>query len=227
MISRIVSFGCSFTWGTDLPDCSDGNPYGFSQLTWSALVAQKLDKQYYSCALGGSGNLSIADRVFDWVNLNPDDFVMINWTFLDRFDYSDPMGSHFNNGTSDFRTCRPGNDDTISEFYFRHLHSEYRDKLTALMYVKTTIDYLRSKQVRFVMTAIDDLLWCQQWHAPRFVRDLQQEIRPYVHDFEDRNFLAWSRHRGFQISSNNHPLEEAHAAAAELMLPIVQKLIKI
>ena len=76
------------------------------------------------------------------------------------------------------------------------------------------------------MTMLDDLLWCQQWHAPEFVRHLQQEVRSYIHDFEGHNFLDWSRNRGFEISSSEHPLEKAHAAAADYMLPKIKKILE-
>jgi len=228
MIQRIASFGCSFIWGTELSDhqCNDVLN-GYSRLTWPALLAMNCDLQYHCLARGGLGNLAIADRVCGWVDKSPDDFLIINWTFIDRFDYSHRQGRHFNSSLGDYLTCRPGDDDAVSEFYFRHLHSEYRDKLTAPIYIKTVIDYLLEKKVPFLMTAMDDLLWCKQWHVTPLVRKLHQDIRPYVHDFEGRNFLDWSRHRGFRISDAGHPLEAAHAAAAEIMLPVVQNLIKI
>jgi hypothetical protein len=226
MTSRLISFGCSFIWGTDLPDYrSDDFLRGYSNLTWPALLAKKFGLEYFSRAQGGLGNLSITDRVCCYANLFSDDLVIINWTFIDRFDYSNPLGAHFNNGTQDFIACCPGNNDDVSEFYFRNLHSEYRDKLTALMYIKTCLDYLLSKNVPFIMTAVDDLLWCQQWHAPDLIRELQQQIRPYIHDFEGKNFLEWSRNKGFKFSDHGHPLEEAHIAAADLMVPLVHDLL--
>ena len=228
MIRRLASFGCSFIWGTELADHQRHDVLnGYSRLTWPALLAKNLALGYHCLARGGSGNLAIADQVCGWIDKSPHDFVIINWTFLDRFDYSDPQGRHFNSGLGDYSTCRPGNDDAVSEFYFRHLHSEYRDKLMGLMYIKTVIDYLLEKKTPFLMTAMDELLWCQQWHATPLIRKLQQDIRPYVHDFEGRNFLDWSRHRGFRVSGAGHPLEEAHAAAAELMLPVLQQQISI
>jgi hypothetical protein len=228
MIQRIASFGCSFIWGTELSDyCSSDMIYGYSHLTWPALLANKFDLGYRCLAQGGSGNLAIADRVCRRVNKSKDRYVIINWTFVDRFDYSDPRSADFNSGLDDYSTCRPSDDDAVSEFYFRHLNSEYRDKLTSLMYIKATIDYLKEEKITFLMTAIDDLLWCQRWHAPALVQYLQTYIRPYIHDFEGKNFLDWSRHRGFRISEAGHPLEEAHAAAAELMLPLLQQQISI
>jgi len=45
-------------------------------------------------------------------------------------------------------------------------------------------------------------------------------------DFQGTNFLDWSRNHGFPIGQWLHPLEDAHCAAAQLMLPKIQNLIK-
>lgn len=225
---RIASFGCSFTFGTELRDSGNDLPWPrASSLTWPALVASKRSAQYTCMAYGGSGNLSILDRVLTRCCYFPDDIFIINWTFSDRFDYSDPAGSHFGNGQHDYLTARPGESDLVSNFYFRHMHSEYRDKITNLMYIKTAIDHLMGVGARFFMTCIDPVLFCQQWHAPPHVVKLQDEVRAHIHDFEGRNFLDWSRHRGFEITAAGHPLEQAHAVAADLMLPVMQDLLKI
>jgi hypothetical protein len=225
----IVSFGCSLTFGTDLPDSNPtaGWPTA-SNLTWPALISKRLDCPYLTRAKGGSGNLCISDRVSRAVHyfVDPNRFFIINWTFIDRFDFSHPTGIHFNSGPQDYITCRPNETDELSQFYYRNFHSEYRDKFTNLMYIKLTVDILQKHRVKFAMTTIDDQLWCDRWHAPPHILEMQQEIRPYVLDFEGRNFLDWSQHHGFDISSTGHPLVEAHQAAADVILPKIKNLLK-
>jgi hypothetical protein len=75
------------------------------------------------------------------------------------------------------------------------------------------------------MTGLDSVMMDQIWHAPPQVIDIQESIAPYLHYFEGRNFLDWSRHKGFAITPAGHPLEAAHAAAAELMLPKIQQML--
>lgn len=223
---QIISFGCSFTFGTELADDGHGKPKPTpSKLTWPALVASRLEADYYCLARGGSGNLSILDRVLTRCYYHPTDFFVINWTFIDRFDYSDPAGRHFDNGINEYLTARPGELDKVSDFYFRNMHSEYRDKFTNLMYIKTAIDQLLLSGSKFLMTAIDPMIFCERWHAPPHIIKLQEAVRPYILDFEGRNFLDWSRDREFEITPAGHPREQAHAAAAELMLPRVQDLL--
>lgn len=224
---RITSFGCSLTFGTELSDSGGDLPWPrASSVSWPALVARSISADYLCRAQGGSGNLSVLDRALNRCSYFPDDILIINWTFVDRFDYSDPAGSHFCNGLNEYLTARPGESDPVSDFYFRNLHSDYRDKLTNLIYIKTAIDQLVSTGTRFLMTAIDPILLCQRWHAPPHLVKLQDDIRPYIHDFEGRNFLDWSRYRGFEITAAGHPLEEAHAAAAELMLPVIDTILR-
>jgi hypothetical protein len=222
---RLISFGCSLTWGTDLSDVSPNDYFKWSELTWPALVSKRLGMHYRTCAIGGSGNLSIMDHACKWSVQCPKDFILINWTFADRFDYSRHDGAHYNNGPKGFDTCRPNEHDDISKFYFRYLHSEYRDKLTALIYIKSTLDFLISNQRKFLMTANDDTIWCKKWHAPSHIQNFQNSIKPHVTSFENRNFLDWCRHRAFPISASGHPLEEAHAAAADLMTPVIDAIL--
>lgn len=227
----ITSFGCSLTLGTELSDDGRDLPRPTaSNLTWPALVTRAIGTDYLCAARGGSGNLSVMDRVLFNCSCCSADLRIINWTFADRFDYSDPDGRHFNRhffdrGLNDYLTARPGESDPVSDFYFRNMHSEYRDKITNLVYIKTVIDHLIDADVKFLMTSIDPTLFCQRWHAPPHVVKLQDAIRPYIHDFEGKNFIDWSRHRGFPITAAGHPLEEAHAAAAELMQPVIESIL--
>lgn len=226
---RIISFGCSLTRGTELDhDVSlydDIALLSASHLSWPALIAQKLQAEYRCFALGGSGNLCIADRVLHHLPHYPGDMFIINWTFIDRFDYSDPQGRHYGNGSLDYRTLTP-NGDELSQFYYRQLHSEFRDKITSLMYMKTVLDGLIFAGAKFLMTCVDPLLFCEKWHCPPHTMVLQKNLKHHIHDFQGMNFLDWARYRKFATSESGHPLVEAHAAAAELMLPAIDAILR-
>lgn len=223
---KVLSFGCSLIYGTDLSDDGRNLPYAQpSHLSWPALIAKRLGFEYATNAHGGGGNLQIMDRTLSWTYYAPACLMIVGWSFIDRFDYSDPNGCHFNKGMADYRTLSPVQETDLARVYYRDFHSEYRDKLTNLMYMKTSIDFLKARDCRFIMTAIDDLLWDTRYNAPPVITDLQQYVRPYITDFEGKNFITWSRDRGFAISDTLHPLEEAHAAAAELLWPKVERVL--
>lgn len=224
---RLKSFGCSFIFGTDL---SDDNRHGAwataSKLTWPALIAQQLGLDYQCNAKGGAGNLQIMDRVLTHAAMDSSDVFIIGWTWIDRFDYSDPLGwQHSGRSGNDWCTLSPITTGDVAKVYYRDLHSEYRDKITSLAAINTVIDVLERNRQKFAMTCMDYLMFDDRHHSSPGMHLLQQRIRPYMWDFQGQSFLDWSRSQGFEISDTLHPLEPAHAAGAALMLPRVRSLI--
>ena len=86
------------------------------------------------------------------------------------------------------------------------------------MTIKCVIDALKAKKIPFVMTYMDDLLFDTRWNTSDSIKYLQDYIRPYMTDFEGKTFLEWSRQNGYAESTNWHPLEQAHKAAADYMI---------
>lgn len=214
----LKSFGCSFVFGSDLADIPTNNSvFKFSQSTWPALLANRFDMQYQCHARPGSGNLQIAEQVLNQCCPDSTDFFVINWAYIDRFDYTNASTS------STWNTLRPGDTDTLTKTYYQKLHSEYRDKLSTLIYARTVIDTLKHNNIKFLMTYMDNLMFDQQWHVSPAVSVLQNYIKPYTTTFEGETFLNWSRAHGYPESSKCHPLEQAHQSAADYMINIFDK----
>lgn len=212
---KISSYGCSFIFGTDLSDAemipnTPGNP---SKHSWSALLADHLGYKHWCRAYPGCGNLLIAERIFldlDYLRQHAK-LVVIGWTWIDRFDYNDV------NKIDNWETIRPSSDSHIGKTYYSTLHSEYRDKLTSLIAIKSVIDTLKQENIPFIMTYMDDLLFDQRWNSSNSINYLQNYVKPYMFTFEGQTFLNWSKKKGFPISETLHPLEDAHQAAFELI----------
>lgn len=222
----LKSFGCSFIFGTDLAD--DGRHLikpTASNFTWPALLAKQLGYEYRCYARGGSGNLQILEQIMNQVAFGEPSVFVIGWSWIDRFDYYDANWNG-RNSLSPWKTILPVDTTDTAENYYRQLHSEYRDKLTSLIYIKSAIDLLNDKKIPFVMTYMDDLLFDSRWNTSLPVRNLQSNIRPYLNDFEGMNFLTWSQSKNFPISPIMHPLEDAHASAADYMLPLLKNKIQ-
>jgi len=223
----IKSFGCSFIYGTDLSD----NPTAtkFSQLTWPALMAKKLNADYECYARPGSGNLQIADRVLNESAskglplYTRDAYYVINWTWIDRFDYVDPYGviKPDDNKWQSWNTLRPSDSGSLETMYYKNLHSEYRDKLKTLITIKSVINHLIESNIKFMMTYQDELIFDRQWNTSPGVMELQDYVRPHMTTFEGKSFLEWSRAQGFEISPTLHPLDEAHAHACEYISNLI------
>jgi hypothetical protein len=220
---NLKSFGCSFIFGSELADTNHAeeniNP---SKNTWPAHLAQYLNAQYECHARPGSGNLQILEKVLNQASgQDNSNLFVIGWTWIDRFDY---YNSNYD-GTpwQDWLTIRPSGTDNLSNLYYRDLHSEYRDKFTCLSYIKLAIDTLKQKNILFIMTYMDELLFDQRWHTSPAVIALQEYIKPYMTTFEGQSFLDWSRSKGYPETAARHPLETAHAAAGEYIIKVFRK----
>ena len=210
---KLKSFGCSFIYGTDLAD--DGRQREIlaapSKLTWPSLLAQKRQWKYECFARPGAGNLQILEQVLNQLADPEPSVYVIGWTWIDRFDYTSTDASR------PWRTIMPVDTGHTAEVYYKNIHSEYRDKLTTLLNIKTAIDTLQQRKQRFIMTAMDALAFDRRWNTSAAVAELQNYCEPYITSFEGKNFLDWSRSQGFEISSGWHPLEAAHRGAADLV----------
>jgi len=213
----LKSFGCSFMFGTDLADDGRTGAYAnFSRLTWAGHLSRQLNLSYHSYARPGAGNLRILEQVLTQAATNEKDFFVIGWTWIDRFDYRDIS-------TETWRTILPVETDERAEFYYRNFHSEYADKLKTLTYIRTAVDVLEQKGIPYLMTYMDPLMFDRTWHATPAITDAQDRILPCMTQFENNTFLNWSKSNGYAISDTLHPLEDAHRAAVDIILPVAQQ----
>lgn len=207
---KLKSFGCSFTFGNELPDSDWNHP---SQMTWPALLAKDLGLEYECYARPGSGNLQIMSTVFDQSYLKEPAVFVINWTWIDRFDYMDPLDETF-------RTLCPGDDRPEHKLYYKYFFNQYHAVLNNAAYIVSALHRLQAQGNRFIMTAQDRNLIepiDPDWHDPRSVTAMQNFLKPNLTWFEDLSFLDWSKQNKFAISELLHPGHEAHQAAFELI----------
>ena len=148
---KLKSFGCSFTYGSDLADC-DFPEWGASQHTWPALLAKNYNLEYECCAWPGIGNLQIMNSVLEQCSLRDPSVFVINWSWLDRFDFIIPETEHWN-------TLRPDGDTKQHRLYYKYFYNQYHTMLTNASYIKTTIDILQSQNIQFMMTVMDTTLF--------------------------------------------------------------------
>jgi len=202
------SFGCSFVWGSELPDETPGIRH--SNLTWPALLAQEFGAEYQCRAWPGRGNLFIAQQILQ--HAQPGDTILVNWTYIDRFDYVNP------DNQQDWQTCRPSGAGPKSDLYYRNFHSQYRDKITNLMTISHCVQQLARQDIRCWMSYHDHLLFETEWHTDRAVAQMQQYLRPWLHTFDGDNFVEWAGQQGHAKTNQGHLLESGHRAVADHLL---------
>jgi hypothetical protein len=217
---KIKSFGCSFTYGSDLEDCMPYNKDScHSMLTWPALLAKKQNLEYECHAWPGIGNLQIMNSVLEQAKLDDPAVFIVNWTWIDRFDYIHPDHQAF-------LTLRPDGESPTHKLYYKYFFNQYHSMLTNAAYVVSVIKILQTRNIRFFMTAQDKILVepvDANWHDPRAISMLQKILGPYLHWFDGQTFLEWSRKHGYPESEAWHPLEPAHQAAADYMISVFDK----
>ena len=222
---RLKSFGCSFIHGTELADQKMvGGRDMPSQLTWPAHLAQHLNYPYLCFSHGGSGNLQILSRVLNQIaNSNSSDVFVIGWTWIERFDYY--VDNHGDQTVDPWNTILPVDQGSVAQVYYRDLHSEFRDKFTSLTSIKLAIDTLKQRNIHFIMTSLDELLFDRRWHVSPAILDLQDYIKPFITNFDGKSFLEWAKENKYPIGPGGHPLEVAHQAAGDYMIKVFDKEI--
>lgn len=215
-MKTLKSFGCSFIYGSDLSDCTD---FKHSQLTWPALIASKLNLEYQCLAQPGQGNFKIYADILANSEPNEHSVFLINWTWIDRYDYIDHRES--------WQTLRPADENQLQKFYYQNLHSQMQDMICDATYILAACKHLQQLNIPYVMTYMDSLLFesvDQSWHNPKYVDSLQNNLSTVLKNFDGVNFLTWAKNNNFEISSRWHPLETAHVAAADFWISTVKTL---
>lgn len=87
-MSRLITFGCSYTYGTGLPDCKNwmfNKLHNFkpSKMGWASLLADKLDLELVNESFPGSSNTEIMYNILKY-DYHKDDTVVIMWTHYVR-----------------------------------------------------------------------------------------------------------------------------------------------
>jgi hypothetical protein len=217
---KIKSFGCSFTYGSELI-LSDTDTKQLTPLhaSWPLLIAKHYQLEFENFSLPGIGNLRILEQILAQSELVDPAVFLINWTWLDRFDF-------IKFPDEAWETLRPGGSTELHSLYYKHFYQQYHSMLINASYISTAINVLNSKNINFCMTLMDTTLFDPidpDWQDPYALRTLQRIIKPHITWFDGLDFLSWSQKNKYSISKNWHPLEQAHCAAADYMIKLFDK----
>lgn len=230
MKTKIVGFGDSFVFGSELAN----NPVGHR--SWIGLAAKKLGVEYETVSVPGCGNENIARQILTYFSNHPADstLAVVNWTWGARWDFYIPGKEQW---TTLGLTCVPsklapmvGHEEAekILDFYSKYPgYSTLWDKWRTLQSIYASQQFMKSLGVASIQTFMDYEMWDQTWHAPDYIKALQELTRPELQNFQGKNFLDWSREHNFPVTEPGwHPLEPAHEAACELWLESYEQALK-
>jgi len=216
---KIVSFGDSFIYGTQLKD--EGH-------SWVATCAKKLGVDYQTFAQAGCGNESITRQILKYFSVPRDSntLAVINWTWGIRYDFYLSGAEHWiplcheNNQIELEKRLSKEEAEKISNFYTNYAgKSILWDRWRSLQTIFSAQQFLKIHNIKNVQTYMDYMLLDTEWHCPDYIKTLQDLTKPQLKLFEGKNFVDWSNANGYLVTSDyNHPLEDAHEAASKLWL---------
>jgi hypothetical protein len=224
-MKKIVAFGDSFLAGTELADPHD---------VWPGVIAKRLNVDYYSPAVPGCGNDIIASQIYDYFTNNPvqNTLAVVNWTWTSRWDlYLLPGQGRAEYGFPRWLTLGPRCvpeilDELIDPTEANELINFYRESggrsifwnvFRNLQTIQAVQHYMQTRGIISVQTYMDlHMTKDLDNNFPTYIHELQDMIRSRMFTFDGHNFVEWCQLHHFEVSEPGyHPLEPAHAAAAD------------
>ena len=156
-MTRLITFGCSYTYGAYLPDCvkhlSDGTscqgPIA-SKLAWPQVLGNRLDLEVHNMSTVGSSNLEILYHILNF-KFKSDDKVIVMWTFPNR----DLIFKRWiKTILKPFKQLK----STFNDKYSKQWMIDYNEKdavIKSWMYMQHAELYLNSKDISYVSYCTD------------------------------------------------------------------------
>jgi len=223
-MAKIIAFGDSFTWGSDMADTmriweyqakpeawKKQNSFDstYSRSTWQSLFAKDNNMDYMCLAEQGCSNQSMVRKFFENVHLiGKGDTVIISFTWRDRYDF-------YNDLERNWETIRPSGteDSQYYELYYKNIHSTMWDQVESLKAINLILDYMQLRNIDFIATCIDEKIYHDEHYNTPLVNVLKEQYEERMWWFDDLGLHEWSKQNNFEISPMWHPLEDAHKAA--------------
>lgn len=201
--SRIVSFGASITYGSELPDPA---------CTWSSIIAQKLNVDYLCLAKPAAANSSIAREVLSYLDYS-NDLVLVMWTSGTRYEFRTENG---------WENISPWSEQTgfVKDWYMGPGNYEYTEVATTLRDVLLTQQFLQAMDLPYLFVFDNnELRTSHTWQSEDAYIDTMRDMIAWdnVLWFDDTGFINWSKENGYSFT-NTHPGVDAHRAAADYIL---------
>ncbi len=208
---RLITFGCSITFGNGLKDCFDvklkcmgDEP---SHYAWPQLVANKLGLECVNLSMSGSSNKLILKRIQDF-DFCKNDLVIIMWTYTNRYTIFHNDGFVEQGKEASFTSIGAWVEEKMSKAYYRFLYDTYDgcyDLYTRANYAKLYLDSLGIKN-HHLLPMQADIIDSWEWNKVKFL------------PFTMRSF----KHLGLALD-NKHPGHEAQIQYAERIYSFINK----
>tara|TARA_B100001996_G_C18670007_1_gene596335 strand:+ start:3363 stop:4076 length:714 start_codon:yes stop_codon:yes gene_type:complete len=224
-INRIITFGCSNTYGESLPDVAgkESDRFPASKYSWPSVLGKLLNVPVINKAKGGACNKHIWHIILnDYLPISkPDDTVIILWSYFDRYCMfqddgkikrllrTDIRNKKLKDGTDYRGRNLYGNWREWVKTWFNNYDTNKDMALDSLCRIDHIHRYLNSLGIKNYHFTCDD--------SKDFVYYLQAETMP---DWFPKNILKQIKYEeekyGFS-SDKEHPSIEAQERMAKLI----------
>ena len=167
---RLVTFGCSNTYGSFLPGemITQAKP---SKYAWPAVLSNKLGIECVNKGIGGASNKLIS-YVLHNTTLYPTDIVVILWTYVDRWsviksdtgivteDDIQKYGPY--SFVPEHDNIAAWSQDKLSKYYYKHIYDETDHILDTKYRIDYANLYLNNKGIKnyhAACSSIESLVW--------------------------------------------------------------------
>ena len=208
-MSRLVTFGCSLTFGHGLEDCFiPPNQPGptHSEFAWPSIVATKLNLQLVNTSRPGASNREICHTILDF-DFKKDDLVVVLWTNLYRWCKVTPEGIK-----DQFGMWQEG---PITDNLAEHWSEEYDLVVTASHCINLANYHLKHHNIKHIQILSGSGIKSDfQWDF-RKLKWNNAKLEDY--DFSVRNEYP-------KALDGGHPGPEAHKKFAKLVVKSIDNL---
>jgi hypothetical protein len=202
-MARLITFGCSLTYGHGLEDCwtKSGHPtINPSKYAWPQLVADELEIECLNFSQPGASNKYILYTLQNFV-FQKNDIVLCLWSHAERYTVLKE---------NDYRIIGPWINEKYVKMYYKHLYDDYdglHDLYTRANWAKNYLDLLDIKNLHAVCSEKYKSKLFDAWNRVDF-------LSFYMHDIREEHPRALD---------GSHPGPNAHKEYAKLMVDIIKE----
>ena len=217
-MSRLVTFGCSHTYGEGQIDClnyiSDDGSYSMaktpSQYAWPSVLGRELNiEEVINLGRPGGSNRYITNSILD-TTIQKDDIVVILWTEFNRTTiYQAPERNWMT-----AENVHPNRKDKMSKMYYKHIHHLYNSFLESVEYMNLANYKLKKHRNVFNFKADFNSKESSNKYAPDFAYEFPK--------WNKVDLINQSLHYIDLAADGDHPGIESHKLIAKDMLKSVR-----
>ena len=148
-MSRLITFGCSNTYGEGLEDCWINNDSGPepSKFAWPQLLADNLNLECVNLSVPGTSNKQICNDILN-TDFESTDIVVIMWTFFSRTCFFQDEGRSKRVMVQDITNKNiDRHKQKYNNTYYKTFYTQKNSNIESCMYINLIQLMLKEKKI--------------------------------------------------------------------------------